>query len=222
MDRRFSSALSRARGAHRSGFHGAAWPSCGSGARPSARGRKQRRAASATLRKLKSKSRRTAVPCRRSVARPFSGRTELLGYISGFVSAEGCFGLSNARPRFSIHLRQDDKPLLGLANATGLGKVRAPPPAAAQPGGNLDRRRPRGSRRAHRSAPARRLSGRKLTQMDVWAPRWKSSTGTAPSRREVLVQARSVSRAWRVHAARADGPTPAARPRRSGRSRSTL
>jgi hypothetical protein len=57
-------------------------------------------------------------------ALPFASRRQLLGYISGFVCAEGCFGMSGGRPRFSIHLRQDDEPLLRLLAAeTGLGKV---------------------------------------------------------------------------------------------------
>jgi hypothetical protein len=57
-------------------------------------------------------------------ATPFAGRDELLGYISGFLSAEGCLGFSNGRPRSTVHLRQDDKPLLELlASATGLGSV---------------------------------------------------------------------------------------------------
>jgi hypothetical protein len=58
-------------------------------------------------------------------AAPFRSPRQLRGYISGFVCAEGCFCISNGRPRFSIHLRQDDEPLLRLlAEETGLGKVR--------------------------------------------------------------------------------------------------
>jgi hypothetical protein len=82
----------------------------------------------------------------------FKSREQLLGYISGFVCAEGCFGWSNGRPRFSIHLRQDDEPLLRLLAAqTGFGTVTrhrpAPPsnPAVtwtkAQGAGGLGRRR---------------------------------------------------------------------------------
>jgi hypothetical protein len=63
-------------------------------------------------------------------ASPFADRRELLGYISGFVCAEGCFGLSGGRPRFTIHLRQDDQPLLEmLAEASGLGSVTSHRPA---------------------------------------------------------------------------------------------
>jgi hypothetical protein len=50
-------------------------------------------------------------------AKPFASRTQLLGYISGFVCAEGCFGMSGDRPRYTIHLRQDDEPLLRLVAA---------------------------------------------------------------------------------------------------------
>jgi hypothetical protein len=64
-------------------------------------------------------------------AAPFASRRQLLGYITGFVCAEGCFGLSGGRPRFSIHMRQDDEPLLRLlAGETGLGKVTTHRPAA--------------------------------------------------------------------------------------------
>jgi len=67
-------------------------------------------------------------------ATPFAGRRQLLGYISGFVCAEGCFGFSSGRPRFSIHLRRDDRPLLELlAASTGLGKVTEHHPAALNP-----------------------------------------------------------------------------------------
>ena len=57
-------------------------------------------------------------------ATPFRSSSQLRGYISGFVCAEGCFVISKGRPRFSVHLRQDDEPLLRLlAKETGLGKV---------------------------------------------------------------------------------------------------
>jgi hypothetical protein len=58
-------------------------------------------------------------------ALPLPGRLRLrLGYISGLVAAEGSFGFSNSRPRFSMHLRHDDKPLLALlAASTGLGRI---------------------------------------------------------------------------------------------------
>jgi hypothetical protein len=64
---------------------------------------------------------------------PFSGSSRLrLGYISGIVSAEGCFQFSREKPQFAIHLRQDDRPLLELlASTTGLGRIynhRAAPP----------------------------------------------------------------------------------------------
>ena len=80
-----------------------------------------------------------------SSPRPFASRDQLLGYITGFACAEGCFGLSDARPRFSIHLRQDDKALLELlASATGLGTVRSHWP-----------RSPLNPQRRGRSAPGR-------------------------------------------------------------------
>jgi hypothetical protein len=61
----------------------------------------------------------------RRAALPFSESRRLrLGYISGIIAAEGCFGIWNGRPRFAMHVRQDDRPLLGLlASVTGLGKI---------------------------------------------------------------------------------------------------
>jgi hypothetical protein len=58
-------------------------------------------------------------------ALPLPGSPRLrLGYISGLVAAEGSFLMSGARPRFSMHLRRDDRPLLELlASATEIGRI---------------------------------------------------------------------------------------------------
>jgi hypothetical protein len=122
---------------------------------------------------------------------PFTGRAQILGYISGFLSAEGCFGLSDARPRFSIHLRQDDKPLLELLrSATGLGKVSehrpAPPlnPSATWTiAGRADL--------AEFVELLRQgcLSGRKHKELEVWARAVGELNRFAP-RRAVLEAAR--------------------------------
>jgi hypothetical protein len=60
-----------------------------------------------------------------SEALPLSERQrQRQGYITGLVAAEGCFGVWNGRPRFAMHLRQDDRPLLELLSAaTGLGSI---------------------------------------------------------------------------------------------------
>jgi hypothetical protein len=60
-----------------------------------------------------------------ATATPFSDRERpRLGYISGLVCAEGCFHFSGTRPRFSMHLRHDDRPLLELlAASTGMGRI---------------------------------------------------------------------------------------------------
>jgi hypothetical protein len=126
-----------------------------------------------------------------STATPFAGRTQLQGYISGFLSAEGCFGLSDARPRFSIHLRQDDKPLLELlASATGLGKVSEHhPPRPLNPSATWTI----ASRAdlAQFAALLRQggLSGRKLRELEVWARAVDELNRVVP-RREVLEEAR--------------------------------
>jgi hypothetical protein len=58
-------------------------------------------------------------------ATPFVGSERLwLGYISGLVAAEGSFHFSPRRPRFALHLRQDDRALLTLlAERTGIGRI---------------------------------------------------------------------------------------------------
>jgi hypothetical protein len=60
-----------------------------------------------------------------SAARPFAGTTNLtLGYISGLVCAEGCLHVNNLRPRFAMHMRADERPLLDLLRSTTrLGRV---------------------------------------------------------------------------------------------------
>jgi hypothetical protein len=106
----------------------------------------------------------------RSPAR-FGKPRSFLGYISGFVCAEGCFGMSGTRPRFSIHLRQDDEPLLRLLAAeTRLGKVtRHHPAAPLNPSATW-------TITAISELVALRdllwdagLTGRKLREFDVWA-----------------------------------------------------
>jgi hypothetical protein len=124
------------------------------------------------------------------IATPFAARDQLLGYISGFASAEGCFGMSRGRPRFTVHLRQDDRPLLELlASVTGLGSVTeyrpAPPlnPSAtwtiagrAQLVELIDLLRRGG------------LSGRKLREMEVWGDAVDELNRVRP-RRQVLAGA---------------------------------
>jgi hypothetical protein len=64
-------------------------------------------------------------------ARPLSaGEHERVGYITGLVCAEGCFQMARDRPRFSMHLRADDRPLLELLRTTtGFGAVYSHSPA---------------------------------------------------------------------------------------------
>jgi hypothetical protein len=138
-------------------------------------------------------------------ARPFRSRDQLLGYISGFASAEGCFGLWDARPRFSIHLRQDDQPLLELlASTTGLGTVTLHRP---QPPLNPSATWTVGARAdlAELTNLLRRggLIGRKRTEMEVWAVAVDELNDPAPTRREVLEAARD-----RLAAVRAYRPPP--------------
>jgi hypothetical protein len=107
-------------------------------------------------------------PC----ATPFAGsRRELLGYISGFACAEGYFCLSRGRPRFVIHVRQDDRPLLELLSvATGLGKVNTHAPApAANPTCSWTVAAYAELARLSDLLREGGLSGRKRREMETWA-----------------------------------------------------
>jgi hypothetical protein len=51
--------------------------------------------------------------------------SDLLPYLGGFFSGEGCFGLSGLRPRAVVKLRRDDRGILELfAERFGIGAVR--------------------------------------------------------------------------------------------------
>ena len=95
---------------------------------------------------------------------------QFLGYISGFVCAEGCFGLSDGRPRFSVHLRRDDESLLQLlSEETGLGNVtryRPAPPLNPSATWTITRRSELGELRDLLWKAG--LPGRKLREMDMW------------------------------------------------------
>jgi len=134
-------------------------------------------------------------------AAPFSGRERLLGYISGFLSAEGCFGFSNGRPRCSVHVRQDDKALLELlAGTTGLGKVTEYRPAAPlnpTAAWNITARADLAELRDLLRQAG--LLGRKLREMEVWGHAVDELNRSVP-RRELLEQARerlAIVRAYR-------------------------
>ena len=128
---------------------------------------------------------------------PFASRREFAGYISGFVCAEGCFGLSNGRPRFSVHLRQDDEPLLQLLAAeSGLGHVTrhwTAPPLNPSATWTITRRTELVQLRDLLWSGG--ISGRKLAQMEIWATAvdelcQAKRVGRRP-RRDVLERARA-------------------------------
>jgi hypothetical protein len=57
-----------------------------------------------------------------------------LAYLAGFITAEGCFQIYQRRPRLSVHLRADDRPLLEmLADVTGWGRVADHSPSGLNP-----------------------------------------------------------------------------------------
>jgi hypothetical protein len=105
-------------------------------------------------------------------ARPLAGSVrQVEGYITGLVCAEGCFLFSGDRPRFAMHLRADDRPLLDLmSRATGLGKVRdytPPPPLNPSSTWTVTAR---GELEELLALLQRgQLPGRKQTEMETWA-----------------------------------------------------
>jgi hypothetical protein len=135
----------------------------------------------------------------------FASSRQLLGYISGFVCAEGCFGISNGRPRFTIHLRQDDEPLLRLlADETGFGKVtchRPTPPLNPTVTWTVAGRAQLAELRDLLWEGG--LTGRKLREMEIWGEAVDELSraariGVRP-RRDVLESAGERLRALRVY-----------------------
>jgi hypothetical protein len=124
-------------------------------------------------------------------ARPFASREQLLGYIRGFASAEGCFGLSSGRPVFSVHLRADDRALLELlAAATGLGRVNLHRPVALLNPSATWTIAARAELSQFIDLLGRGgLSGRKLKELEVWGEAVAELNRVAP-RREMLEAAR--------------------------------
>jgi hypothetical protein len=94
-----------------------------------------------------------------------------LGYISGIAAAEGCFGIWSGRPRFTMHLRQDDRPLLQmLASVTGLGTIydHTPgPPLNPSSTWTISSRAQLGQ--LHDLLSEADLPGRKGLELDAWA-----------------------------------------------------
>ena len=124
-------------------------------------------------------------------ARPFASPAQLLGYISGFVAAEGCFGLSSGRPVFTVHLRQDDRPLLELLAAeTGFGKVSEHRPAAPLNPSTTWTIAARAELARFADLLGRGgLCGRKLRELEIWTGAVEELNRPAP-RRAVLEAAR--------------------------------
>jgi len=139
-------------------------------------------------------------------ATPFAGRDQLVGYISGFLSAEGWIGFANGRPRSTVHLRQDDRPLLELlASATGLGHVTEHrPPRPLNPSAKWTITARADLAQLVDLLLHGGLAGRKLRELKVWRRAVDELNRPSP-RREVLEAARD-----RLAAVRAYRPPPKA------------
>ena len=95
---------------------------------------------------------------------------DLLAYLGGFFSGEGCFGLSGLQPRAVVKLRRDDRAILELfARRFGLGRVRD---QAAYGGSNPTATWLIGATdelgAAVRLFEAAQLRGRKRREFEVW------------------------------------------------------
>jgi hypothetical protein len=100
------------------------------------------------------------------------GDTELLHYLGGFFSGEGCFGLTDRQARIVIRTRRDDRLLLSaFAEGLGLGSVcdvRANPPLSPVAVWHVTGARQMG--RVVEVLDACSLRGRKLRQYRAWRP----------------------------------------------------
>jgi hypothetical protein len=154
-------------------------------------------------------------------ARPFNSRAEFLGYISGFVSAEGSFVISRATPRFAVRLRGDERPLLDLlASETSLGKVydqRAGPPLSPNPASSWVVFATADQVRLIELLTEAGLAGRKRDQMEIWGvavhERFTSRRRHVRTRKELMLLAEEKLRAAREYRA-PDRQTLLALPRR--------
>jgi hypothetical protein len=140
---------------------------------------------------------------------PFADRRTLtLGYISGLVSAEGSFYFSTGRPRFSVHLRQDDRPLLDLlAATTWLGRVYNQAASAPLNPSSVWTVGARPQLQALvellREAD---LPGRKRTEMETWAMAVEELEGARCARRQPRPQVLELA-ADQLHAMRTYRPS---------------
>jgi hypothetical protein len=104
-------------------------------------------------------------------ALPLDGtERQRLGYITGLVCAEGHFGLSRGRPKFSMHLRSD-RPLLALlARATRVGRLYDhTPKAPLNPSSTWSVNAREELHRLRALLYEADLPGRKGDEMDAWA-----------------------------------------------------
>jgi hypothetical protein len=94
------------------------------------------------------------------------------GYLGGLVTGEGSFTYSKARPRFSIHMRADETPLLtAVAAEVGLGSIHKQPAyKTSAPSVTWCVHRPRDMAALVRWLDGLELAGRKLQQFRMWRP----------------------------------------------------
>jgi hypothetical protein len=114
-------------------------------------------------------SRRFAAP-RDGVVEPPTSADALSGYLHGFLCAEGSLSLDRSHTGLTVHLRQDDRPLLEMfMHRLGVGYVSDHPaygssrPSSAWRVARLDDV----ARLASRLDPGR-MRGRKAAELEVW------------------------------------------------------
>jgi hypothetical protein len=94
------------------------------------------------------------------------------GYLGGLITGEGSFTFSRQRPRFLIHMRIDETPLLrAVAADAGIGSIHQQPRyKTSAPSVSWSVHRPRDMATLVRWLDGLELAGRKLEQFRAWRP----------------------------------------------------
>jgi hypothetical protein len=140
------------------------------------------------------------------------------GYLHGLLCAEGSFALDTSHTALTVHMRQDDRPLLAmLASSAGVGSIRdhrAYPPTHASTTWSVARLDEVISLAAR--LDPERMRGRKAAELGVWLraveERRIARVEGRRARMDVLIAAFRAAREYRP--GKLAAATPARRPRR--------
>lgn len=163
-------------------------------------------------------SRRFRPPKPGRVAEAPDSPEALDGYLHGLLCAEGSFALDRSRTAVTVHLRQDDRPLLSmLAQSVGVGVIRdhrAYPPTHASTTWRVSRHDDIVALAAR--LDPQRMRGRKAAELAIWLravnERRVARAEARPARVDDLIAEFRVARQYRPGTLRANEP--ARQPRR--------